>query len=68
MHRWTLAVYVLGVIHTVGAGTDTGTVWLIAILVATAAPIALFAAIRWLPIGTSQARPRRRIPLPSEQF
>lgn len=68
MHRWTLAVYVLGVIHTIGAGTDTGTPWLVAILIATAAPIVLFATIRWLPTGTSQGHPRRRIPLSSEQL
>ncbi len=33
MHRWTLAVYVLAVIHTLGSGTDAGTPWLLAILV-----------------------------------
>lgn len=68
MHRWTLAVYLLGVIHTLGAGTDAGTAWLIAILIATAAPVALLAAVRWLSGGTPGPRPRRRIPLPSEQF
>ena len=54
MHRWTLGVYVLGVIHTIGAGTDAGTLWLIGILIATGAPIALLAAIRWFPSGTRQ--------------
>jgi methionine sulfoxide reductase heme-binding subunit len=69
LHRWTLAVYVLGVIHAIGAGTDAGTAWMIAILVATAAPIALLAAVRLLPGDSPQGpRPRRRIPLPSEQF
>jgi sulfoxide reductase heme-binding subunit YedZ len=68
MHRWTLGVYVLGVIHTIGAGTDAGTPWLIGILIATGAPIALLTAIRCLP-GGSRRQPRsRRIPLPSEQF
>jgi len=69
MHRWTLGVYLLGVIHTIGAGTDAGTPWLVGILIATGAPIALLTAIRWLPSSTRQEqRPRRRIPLPSEQF
>lgn len=47
MHRWTLAVYVLGVAHTLGSGTDSGSLWLLAIVVATAAPIALFAVARY---------------------
>jgi methionine sulfoxide reductase heme-binding subunit len=70
LHRWTLVVYLLGAVHTIGAGTDAGTPWLIAILVATAAPIALLAAIRWLPPSASPPtrRRRHRIPLPSEQF
>lgn len=70
MHRWTLAVYVLGVVHTLGAGTDARSFWLLVILIATAAPIAVMAAVRLLPsdddIGTG--RRRRQIPLPSEQF
>jgi sulfoxide reductase heme-binding subunit YedZ len=69
MHRWTLAVYVLGVIHTLGAGTDARSAWLIVIVIATAAPIALLTAARMLPAKTPRGpRPRRRIPLPSEQF
>jgi sulfoxide reductase heme-binding subunit YedZ len=47
MHRWTLAVYVLGVAHTLGSGTDSGSLWLLAIVIATAAPIALFALARY---------------------
>jgi methionine sulfoxide reductase heme-binding subunit len=70
MHRWTLAVYVLAVVHTLGAGTDAGSVWLLAIVCATVAPLVVLAAIRFLPPdGTPpRSRPRRRIPLPSEQF
>lgn len=47
LHRWTLAVYALGVLHTIGAGSDGGSVWLIAIVVATGLPIALLATYRW---------------------
>jgi sulfoxide reductase heme-binding subunit YedZ len=69
MHRWTLAVYVLAVIHTLGAGTDARSLWLLVIVIATAAPIALMATARVLPSDDSQAgRRRRKIPLPSEQF
>ena len=70
MHRWTLAVYVLAVIHTLGAGTDAHSLWLIVIVIATAAPIAAMAAVRLLPSDEpdQRRRPRRRIPLPSEQL
>lgn len=49
LHRLTLLVYVLGVIHTLGAGTDASTAWLQAILLATGAPILFLALLRWLP-------------------
>jgi sulfoxide reductase heme-binding subunit YedZ len=69
MHRWTLAVYVLAVIHTLGAGTDASSLWLLLILIATVAPLAVMAAIRLLPSDEpARGRPRRRIPLPSEQL
>jgi hypothetical protein len=57
------------VIHTLGAGTDSRSFWLVAILIATLAPLAVMAAIRLLPgDDPGPGRPRRRIPLPSEQF
>jgi sulfoxide reductase heme-binding subunit YedZ len=69
MHRWTLAVYVLAVIHTLGAGTDARSFWLLVILIATVAPLAVMAAVRLLPSDEpARGRPRRRIPLPSEQL
>jgi sulfoxide reductase heme-binding subunit YedZ len=69
MHRWTLAVYALAVVHTLGAGTDAHSLWLVVILIATVAPLAVMAAIRLLPSEKPAGRPRRRrIPLPSEQF
>jgi sulfoxide reductase heme-binding subunit YedZ len=69
MHRWTLAVYALAVVHTLGAGTDARSLWLVLILIATVAPLAVMTAVRLLPADTPTGRPpRRRIPLPSEQF
>jgi methionine sulfoxide reductase heme-binding subunit len=69
MHRWTLMVYVLAVVHTLGAGTDARSFWLLVILIATSAPVAVMAAIRLLPSDEPVGgRPRRRIPLPSEQL
>lgn len=67
MHRWTLAVYVLSVLHTLGAGTDASSAWLVMIVIATAAPVAVLGAIRLLPSDDPGGRgPRRRIPLPTE--
>jgi sulfoxide reductase heme-binding subunit YedZ len=68
MHRWTLAVYALAVVHTLGAGTDAHSFWLLVIVIATVAPLAVMAAIRLLPSDEPEqrGRPRRRIPLPSE--
>jgi len=69
MHRWTLVVYVLAVLHTLGSGTDARSVWMLVIVLATLAPITVMAAIRLLPGDqTDRRRQRRRIPLPSEQF
>lgn len=53
-HRATILVYIMGVIHTLGAGTDAGAVWLRAFLVATGVPIVLLLAHR--------LRPRRAAP------
>jgi sulfoxide reductase heme-binding subunit YedZ len=38
LHRATPVVYVLGLIHTLGAGTDAGSTWLRAFMLATAVP------------------------------
>ena len=52
LHRWTLAVYVLAIGHTLGAGTDAGAPWMrVLLLAALAAP--LYAAVyRFLPGGS----------------
>jgi sulfoxide reductase heme-binding subunit YedZ len=61
LHRWTLAVYVLGLLHAIGAGTDAGSAWLLAMLAITGLPVVLAGAwtihtrgFRPLPV-----RPRR---------
>ena len=40
LHRATPLVYVLGLIHTLGAGTDASSTWLRAFMLATAVPAA----------------------------
>ena len=56
LHRATLLVWVLGVVHTLGAGSDAATPWLRAFVLAPAIPIAYLIVRR-----TLSAR-RRRAP------
>jgi sulfoxide reductase heme-binding subunit YedZ len=49
MHRLTALVWLLAVVHAVGAGTDAGAVWLQAIVLATGAPILFLLIARLLP-------------------
>jgi len=46
LHRLTIVVYVLALVHVVGAGTDAGTTWLRVALAATAGPVAVLFALR----------------------
>jgi methionine sulfoxide reductase heme-binding subunit len=62
LHKATILVYVLSVIHTLGAGSDAGTPWLRAQLALTGAPILFLFVMRVLPAakvsaGGSAARP-----------
>jgi sulfoxide reductase heme-binding subunit YedZ len=41
IHRATPVVYAMGLIHTLGAGTDAGSPWLRAFMLATAVPAAI---------------------------
>jgi methionine sulfoxide reductase heme-binding subunit len=56
LHRLTVLVYALGVIHTLGAGTDAEAPWLRAVLFGTGAPILFLFLLRVLP----QDAPARR--------
>ena len=47
LHRWTLAVYVLGVVHTLGSGTDATSSWLVVLLAGTAVPVVVVGAYRY---------------------
>jgi sulfoxide reductase heme-binding subunit YedZ len=55
LHRWTLAVYVLGLAHTLGSGTDARAAWLLGTLGLAAVPIVFAGVHRALP------RPARRL-------
>jgi methionine sulfoxide reductase heme-binding subunit len=46
IHRFTLLAWLAGLVHTIVEGTDAGTVWYIALLVVTTAPVLVLLAIR----------------------
>ncbi len=64
LHRLTLLVYVLAVIHTLGAGTDASTAWMQVILLVTGAPILLLTLLRWLPDFAPAPQPAAPRPAP----
>ena len=53
-HRWVVVSYLLGVVHTLGAGSDASAPWLRAVMLATGAPILFLFVLRVLP---ASARP-----------
>jgi sulfoxide reductase heme-binding subunit YedZ len=55
LHRLTILVYVLGVGHVLGAGTDASTGWMRAILLLSGAPILFLGLLRVLPARASRA-------------
>lgn len=46
LHRATAAVWVLAVVHTLGAGSDASTLWLRAVMLVTGAPIVFLLLVR----------------------
>ena len=51
LHRWTVAVWMLSVVHTLGAGTDAHATWMLALMLAFAVPIVALFVRRVLPAG-----------------
>ena len=78
LHRATSLVYVMGVVHALGAGSDASTIWLRAFLLVTGAPILFLLLVRILPRRKGEKKPagarspsafapRRRAALGGEQ-
>jgi sulfoxide reductase heme-binding subunit YedZ len=63
LHKATVLVYALGLVHTLGAGTDAGTAWLRAVMLATAVPIVGLFALRVARSRRAPARAPRREPV-----
>ncbi len=63
LHRATVAVWILGVVHTLGAGTDGAALWMRAVLLLTGAPIVFLVLLRVLGYGRSagSTQPARSI-------
>ena len=59
LHRWTFAVYGLGLLHTIGSGTDAGAAWLLLTLALATAPVLVAGAHRLIELDRRavQARP-----------
>jgi methionine sulfoxide reductase heme-binding subunit len=56
LHRATFAVWGLGIVHTLGSGTDARSAWLLALLALTIAPVAFVGALRlWPPQPSGRA-------------
>jgi methionine sulfoxide reductase heme-binding subunit len=60
LHRLTALAWILGVVHTLGEGTDAGTTWFLAVLVIAVAPVALLLAARILTTPSPSAPPASR--------
>lgn len=61
LHRTTVLVYVLAVMHSLGSGTDGASPWFTAVVIATAVPIIVLLALRLRPKRARRAaagRPR----------
>lgn len=54
IHRATIVVWALAVVHTLGSGTDAGSLWMQAILVLTGIPIVFLFLRRVIPASRPQ--------------
>jgi sulfoxide reductase heme-binding subunit YedZ len=60
LHRWTIAVYLMGIAHTFGSGTDATSPWLLTLLGLTALPAVFAGTYRLLPAESSSPGTRLR--------
>jgi methionine sulfoxide reductase heme-binding subunit len=60
LHRTTVIVWILAVIHTLGAGSDGTTMWLRGIVLASGIPIVYLLAVRMMQGGARATRTSQR--------
>jgi sulfoxide reductase heme-binding subunit YedZ len=58
LHRATVLVYVLALLHALNSGTDGASLWFRVLAVASAVPIAVLLALRYRGAWTNVRRPR----------
>ena len=58
LHRYTALLWLFGLAHSVGEGTDAGQLWFLALIGVVAIPALALLATRWFTTGP-QARPPR---------
>jgi sulfoxide reductase heme-binding subunit YedZ len=66
-HRATVLVYALAVAHTLGAGTDAGSAWLRAFMLATGVPIVVLFVLRLRGKPAAAAAPAPASPRPAQR-
>jgi sulfoxide reductase heme-binding subunit YedZ len=60
LHRFTALAWLLGVVHSLGEGTDAGQAWFLAMTAIVVLPALALLAMRWLsPSATPQTRTAR---------
>jgi sulfoxide reductase heme-binding subunit YedZ len=56
LHRFTALLWLFGLIHSLGEGTDAGQIWFLAMIAIVAVPALVLLATRWL--GANRPPPR----------
>lgn len=64
IHRFTALLWIAGLVHAIGEGTDAGQVWFLALIGIVAVPALALLAVRWLTDEDREARPTRERPSP----
>lgn len=65
LHRWTVLVFLLGLAHALGTGSDAGTRWFPAMLLLAALPVVLLGGLRLVRLAGPAATPRVRAAPPA---
>jgi sulfoxide reductase heme-binding subunit YedZ len=48
LHRFTAVAWIMGIVHSLGEGTDSGTTWFLVMTAVAVVPTVLLLAVRWL--------------------